>query len=161
MGFVVCVRLFGEMKSTTEVLCEMWRENFFTKYRDNIRTYFRAIGRWMWTGFIWLIIQTVRGHHCTSQSDAVSLWYWNSCTESFTEFEQCSCSLLQTVLYCCFCVTKCLESGRDWPAVFCYQFGDHIDLKSSGEYPRINTHTHCDCAACSVTPCSTAQLGMS
>jgi hypothetical protein len=38
----------------------------------------------MSNGFIWLSIETFRGHHCTSQSDAFSPRYWNSYTKSFT-----------------------------------------------------------------------------
>jgi len=33
--------------------------------------------------------------------------------------------------------------------------------KSSAEHPQLKPHAHCFCVACSVTPRSTVQLGMS
>jgi len=55
----------------------------------------------------------------------------------FPQFEQCSCSLLHTILcrsqrpLCCCCVAKGRTSDRDRLAMWCYQFGDDIDRKSS------------------------------
>ena len=83
------------------------------------------------------------------------------------QFEQCSCSLLQTILYrskrtlCCCFVSKCQTSDRERPVVWCYQLGDGIDLKSSAEYPQLKSHARSFCAACSVTPGRTVQLGTS
>ena len=67
---------------------------------------------------------------------------------------------LSETLYCC-CVTKWRTSYRDRQAQCCYHFGEDIDRRSSAEYPQLEPHPHCVCAACSVTPCSTVQFAMS
>ena len=121
----------------------------------------------MSTGFIWLSKDIFRWHHCTGRA-MLSVRYSEIATQMvFPQFEQHSCSLLHTILYrsertvCCCCVAKWRTSDRDRPAVWCYQFDDDIDLKSTAEYPQLNPQTQSVCAACSVTPCSTVQLGMS
>jgi len=58
----------------------------------------------------------------------------------FPQFEECSCSLLQTILYrseltvwCC-CVAKGRTSDRDRPALWYYELDEDIDRKSYGKY---------------------------
>jgi len=53
----------------------------------------------MSTGFIWLIMETFEGHHCTSRA-TLSVRDSEIATQIvFAQSEQCSCSLLHTTLY--------------------------------------------------------------
>ena len=84
MRFLVQLRYFGETKLYRNFCLKIWRLNVAKEKRNNIRTYRRAICSEMSTGFIWLSTETFRLHHCARLSDAVSPWFWNNYTDSFT-----------------------------------------------------------------------------
>jgi hypothetical protein len=94
--------------------------------------------------------KTFRKRHWDLESDGAT--YWNTQPvlplheQRISSPAELSCSLLQTALYvqertlCCFCVCKWHTFFQDISKEWFCQFNDHIDRKSSGEYPQSKPH---------------------
>ena len=77
MKLVVRMKVFGGMKITYKILSEYLNAICSRGLKKNIRTYLGIFGNWI------PLIQNI-GQLCNTQSDAVSLFYCNSCREIFT-----------------------------------------------------------------------------
>jgi len=86
----------------------------------------------------WISLTQWREQHCTSQSDAVSPWYCNSCTESFNWIWIVQ-PLIATgpIEHCAVSVWP----SDEHPTKTDQRCGDLNDRKSSAEY-RQKTRTH-------------------
>jgi hypothetical protein len=146
------------------IFCRRWQEIYKAYLRDIVRGVLIVSTR--------LKLPILRGHHCTSQSDAVSPYcteihrqpYLNLHSEYPTVRNSgaCYCSpvILITANTAPFTCGEALTYSQDRPNVLYYQFSDAIDRKSSGEYPQSKPHENRICAACLAISCSAVRLAM-
>jgi hypothetical protein len=129
-----------------------WRANILSQMRVRKKTYVRDVVRGVLTVCIRLKLLIPRGHHCTSQSDAVSPYFTEIHRESYLNLHSeypavrnsgaCYCSpvILITAITVLFTCGEALTYSQDRPSDLSYQFSDAIDRKSFGKYPQSKLH---------------------
>jgi len=87
----------------------------------------------MSTELIWLIIETYRDNHCTSNNDADSQCFWNSYTVIFSTIWKLQLLIITHNIIPVLANTVPLLCGQGadirlrQSRVWCYRFGDDID----------------------------------